>query len=150
MTFNAFHCPWKVYKMTRMSLDTEKQHLMPQQHCKYADNAQEVEHNTTHRLYNMGDSNTKWLNPWHSSYLASDLWGSKVEFLQLNDVAVPGCVHLAPLGIEQGFKGEDKLQVGSGCHIIVPPESGEVAFRHVLYTGLEGLAHLHHSATTKA
>ena len=69
---------------------------------------------------------------------------SKVQFLETNDVAVPYRVNFIPLGCKQSLVGEDEFKVRGGRDIVVSPQSGEILFRHLSNTHLEGLAHLHH------
>lgn len=47
------------------------------------------------------------------------LRGSKLKFLQTNHVTLFRLSHFIPLIIEERLKGEDKLQVGGWCHIVV-------------------------------
>lgn len=79
----------------------------------------------------------------HSHFL-SHLRSSKVKFLQADDVAILELVHLVAFGTEQGFIGQDELQVRSRSDVIMSAQLGVIALRHLSHTLLERFTHFHH------
>lgn len=79
----------------------------------------------------------------HSHFL-SHLRSSKVKFLQADYVATLELVHLVAFGTEQGFIGQDELQVRSRSDVIMSAQLGVIALRHLSHTLLERFTHFHH------